>query len=236
MPYKTLTSFEALFSGVFFNHRVHTNGDKVSINVFEDALATQASPKLTTRVAADHVVANAANRNAGINARRPDGTFGMRVQHVPAITIPGFAIKRGQTVSAQIGVEVKILSKAMSRQVGRVISDLRDGASEIRASNAQAITLAIVGINHAPYYVSMEGETEWRTTGSGRYKHPYQEAGRMEPMIRAALGQTFDEMLFLHFSATNDSPYPFAWVNSGQTNLLCGAIIGRIVQMYEQRT
>lgn len=235
MTYRALDAFEALFKGTFFNHRVHTNGDRVSINVFEDIDNAGLSPKFVSRASSQSVVANVTNTNAGVIARRPDGTLGHRVQHIAPTFLPTFSIARGQTVSTEIGIEVKIMSKAMVRQRGRVSSDLAHGARDIKASNPLAITVALVGVNHAQFYVSREGDQIWRTTGSGRYLHPFQEADSIEPYLRAKLGSAYDEIIFLHFVATNEDPFPFSWRSVQQTNLAYGAMIGRIAQAYEQR-
>lgn len=60
----------------------------------------------------------------------------------------------GPTANVQVGIEVKIIATAMIKQIDRVINDLRNQALQFKHRNPSAITLAIVGVNHAPSYSS----------------------------------------------------------------------------------
>ena len=46
---------------------------------------------------------------------------------------------------------------------------------------------------------------------------------------------TFDEFVLLKFEATNQDPFPFAWLNPSGTASDYGAALVRIGHLYEQR-
>ena len=146
----------------------------------------------------------------------------------------GFAVARGEISTVEIGVEVKIVAKAMLKQIGRVESNLRDQVDHFNRRATTPICAGIVGINRAERYVSYEGKRVWSTDGSGR-KHPKQEADETERRMRDALSQEFDELIFLRHRATNEAPYPFAWVDYSETHRDYGAALTRISRAYDQR-
>ena len=228
MPYRLLSEFEALFQGKFYNHRIFNLGDQVALGLYEDLEAHGSSTKFATRTGSGQRVVNIANVSPGIGSRRPDGTFGERLAHVPADVAAGFNVKRGLTASNEIGVEVKIVCKAMIRQFGRVKNDLIKQAGEIREKGSNAITVAVVGINYAPHYVSLESDKEWRTTGKGRHKHPFQEADAINQRLRTLVAPHYDELVILPFLATNEAPFGFAWRNRTQTENEYGAALLRV--------
>jgi hypothetical protein len=235
VKYRLLDEFENLFSGKFYNHRVYNNGDYVAVGLYEDLLHLKRSPKYARRVAAGTSVVNFSNVSPGIAARRADGTFGQNVPHVDPNVVDGYAVLRGTTATVEIGVEVKIVCKAMLRQIGRVMNDLKEQASELQLKNVDAVRAAVVGVNFAPFYVSFEGDREWRTTGHGKHKHPVQEADEVVSRLRARVAPLYDELLVLPFIATNDPPYDFAWVDSATTQREYGAALVRLSQLYEKR-
>jgi hypothetical protein len=53
------------------------------------------------------------NKRKGIEARRGDGTFGELILGERAVVDPGYKVARGPVANVEIGVEVKILAKAM---------------------------------------------------------------------------------------------------------------------------
>jgi hypothetical protein len=89
-------------------------------------------------------------------------------------------------------------------------------------------------VNHAPYCVGYEGDRAFRTDGK-KNAHPIQEAAKAEARLRADAAPRFDEFLVLRYRATNDEPYPFAWVDFDQAFRDYGAILTRISREYERR-
>ena len=232
MPYKLLEKFRELFDGKVFLHRSSTQGDQVAIQLFEDLYDLKRSSKYVQRVDQALSVLNAQNTRHGVKARRGDGTFGEAIPNISPILVPGYAVRRGPIATIEIGIEVKIIQKAMIRQVGRVISDLEKQILQFKKKKGTPTTIAIVGINHAPNYISYEGTKSWPTTGKGKYKHPYQEADAAEKRLRDDVEHQFDELLILRFIATNSPPYKFSWVDQKKTELDYGAALTRISSRY----
>ena len=232
MKYKLLETFRELFEGTIFRHRASTQGDYVAIQFFEDLYELGRSPKYIDRVSSGLSVLNVANTRVGVIARRGDGTFGEIVPHETPIAVPGYIVKRGQIATIEIGIEVKIVQKAMIRQIGRVVSDLKDQVEHFKRKRGKPITVGVAGINYAQHYVSYEGEVTWPTTGKGRHKHPFQEAGEVEHRLKALAAPFYDEFLILQFIATNDAPYPFQWVDEKKTEQDYGAVLARVGGSY----
>jgi hypothetical protein len=181
------------------------------------------SAKLKDRIASGDRVQNTRNVRRGIDARRGDGTFGELIPGATPVWVPGLNVARGPIATVEIGVEVKILSKAMIRQSDRVMGNMEDQVRHFRAGRGQPIAIGVVGINHAERYTGYEGEKEWPTTGSGKYLHPVQEASAVEARIRARVAPHYDDLLFLRYRATNVPPYDFAWLDAGGTEMDYGA-------------
>lgn len=166
-------------------------------------------------------------------ARRGDGSFGEIVPGIAPITDVGYAIKRGPIATIEIGVEVKILMKAMIKQIDRVSSDLRGQVVHFNAKKGNPICVGIVGINHAPFCTTYEGDRSFKTDGR-KYKHPITEAAEAEKRLLIQAEPAFDEFLVLRFSATNEPPFSFAWMNERETNLSYGAILARLSQQFDK--
>lgn len=233
MAYRLLDEFRDLFHGKVFRHRASNQGDFVAIQFFEDLYKLpNPSSKYVSRVDQGVSVLNVQNRQHGVKARRGDGSFGEIVPHAQAIVDTGYHVKRGPIATIEIGIEVKIIQKAMIRQIDRVINDLRGQVAQFKSKHGQPITIGIVGINLATQYVSYEGEKEWPTTGVGRHKHPYQEADKSEARLLSLAAPHFDEFLILRFAATNSPPFPFNWVDPQKTNLDYGAVLARVSNRY----
>jgi hypothetical protein len=200
----------------------------------EDLYALRRSTKLKSRVDEKQVVLNVENRLRGIKARRGDGTFGEIIPHALPIDVPGFVVARGPVATIEIGSEVKILAKAMIKQIDRVMTDLENQRREFNRAGGNPIAVGIVGVNHAPRYVSYEGKAVWPTGTKGQ-KHPIQEAAEAERRLLARVSSDFDEFLILRFRAVNEEPYPFEWVDEKQTEMDYGAVLTRILRKYEAR-
>lgn len=234
MAFLLLERFKALFSGVKYLHRDSSLGDSVAEYLTEDLFVLKKSSKFNDRIALAERVQNTQNRRVGVDARRGDGTFGELVAGAKAIKVDGFHVARGPIATVEIGVEVKILCKAMNRQIDRVMRSMEDQIKQFRAGGGRPISIGIVGVNHAARCTTYEGDVAWPTTGKGRHKHPIQEAAVTETKIRNRVGPQYDEVLFVRFRAENVPPYDFEWVNQADTELEYGAILTRTIRRYEQ--
>ena len=179
-------------------------------------------------------VQNLANARRGIRSRRGDGTLGEIVPGTDPWIDPPFRVARGEVATIEIGVEVKILLKAMIKQIDRVIGDLRKQVGQFKAHGSRPISVGIVGINHAPYTVGYEKLRIYRT-GQGVGPHPNQEAAEAERRLLSQAKPAFDEFILLKYSATNDNPFAFSWVDKRATELDYGAALARISSEYEKR-
>jgi hypothetical protein len=235
LHFRLLEEFRKLFEGRIYKHRASTQGDFVAMHLFEDLVAIDRSSKLISRVQKKMSVRNVQNRLQGVRARRGDGTFGELVPGEKSTTVNGYTVARGRIATVEVGVEVKILAKAMIKQIDRVITDLRSQVTHFRKNCEKAICIGIVGVNHAARYVSYEGERTFPTTGKGGYAHPSQEASEAERRLRELAAPAFDEFLILRYRATNDPPFPFEWVDYDETRLNYAAILTRVSSKYQQR-
>lgn len=235
MPYLLLERFRALFEGVKYVHRDSSLGDSVAVYLTEDIYLLRKSTLLDGRITNAERVQNTQNKRRGVSARRGDGTFGELIPGATPTRVEGYHVARGPIATVEIGVEVKILCKAMIRQIDRVMQNMEDQVTQFRLGGGQPISLCVAGINHAQQYVSYEGDREWPTTGKGRHKHPFQEAGAVEDRIRARVVPQYDDVLFLRFRATNTPPFDFEWLNGPEVEMDYAAILTRMVRRYEQR-
>src|SRR5262249_22780317 len=151
--------------GSMYRHRASTNGDLVAGCLIEDLVNLGRSHKLVRGVARREHVLNKQNRAIGRSARRGDGTFGERVPSVPASPVAGSNVAVGAVATIEIGMETKILAKAMIKQIGRVCSDMRHQAVQFRRAHSNVICVGIVGINHGVQYTGYEGAKTWPTDG-----------------------------------------------------------------------
>lgn len=236
MSYRLLDRFRSTFEGQRYLHRRSTLGDLVAIELFEDLLELDgaASRAFQVGVTDQSRVLNRENRRRGIVARRGDGTFGERVPSAEAVGEDSFTVARGQIATIEIGIEIKILAKAMLKQIGRLANDLGEQAEEFRRGGGNPICVGIVGINSASQYVSFEGQRTYLTDGK-KYLHPSQEAAEAERRLMQNAKPHFDEFVILRFRATNIEPYPFEWVDESATELDYGAALVRISRAYDER-
>lgn len=232
--YKLLETFRSLFDGTRYLHRSSTQGDRVAFQLYEDLYDVGKSQVLRQRIMERESVLNVANKRQGVRARRGDGTFGELIPNVVAIVEPGFTVARGPIATVEIGAEVKILAKAMIKQIDRVRSDLVGQVEQFQRGAGDPICVGIVGINQADHCVSYERDREYPTDGK-TYAHPIQEAGEAEKRLREGAAPDFDEFLVLRYRATNELPYPFEWVDYDQTFRDYGAILTRICRMFDAR-
>lgn len=235
IEYRLLKEFRGLFAGKKYEHRRSNLGDFVAMHLYEDLVTIDKSEKYVISVTARSRVLNAQNRTKGIDARRGDGTFGeLIIGETPRVD-EGYLVARGPTATVEIGVEVKILAKAMIKQIDRVKSDLANQVQQFKrkADTLDPICIGIVGINYANITTSYEGDRSYRTDG-GVYKHPIQEAEQARTRL-ASVAPEFDEFLTLRYRATNEPPFPFEWVDQKDTVQEYGAALIRISNAYQRR-
>lgn len=234
MDYRLLDAFRATFEGTRYLHRRSTLGDFVAMHLYEDLYALGRSSAFRRRVDGRQSVLNVRNRARGIEARRGDGTLGEIIPGVTAVVYSGFQVARGPVATVEIGVEVKILAKAMLKQIDRVITDLRNQVTQFRRAGREAICVGVVGINCASVTTAYDGDRVFTTDGKA-HRHPHQEAAAAEARLMDEAKDTFDEFLILRYRATNAPPYPFEWVDRQATELDYGAVLARIGRAYDQR-
>lgn len=234
MGFRLLDAFAGLFQGKAYLHRNSTLGDFVAMHLFEDLRVAGLSPRFEERVRLGTAVLNVANTQQGIRARRGDGTFGRVVPGDRPVNQPGYEIAHGHVAAIEIGAEVKILQKAMIKQIDRVISDLNGQAKTFRSRGGSPICVGIVGINRADHTTSYEGDRSFPTDGK-KHKHPIAEADETERRLRERAEPNFDEFVVLRFKASNEPPFEFAWHNPQRTELDYGAALARIARDYEAR-
>ncbi|HTW80469.1 MAG TPA: hypothetical protein VME23_13055 [Terracidiphilus sp.] len=232
---RLLEEFRKLFEGTKYEHRRSNLGDFVAMHLYEDLVAVNKSDRYVIFVENMSRVLNVQNKRKGIEARRGDGTFGELIVGAEPQIDPGYKVARGPVATIEIGVEVKILAKAMIKQIDRVQSDLANQVLNFkkRAGSKKPICVGVVGINYANVTTTYEGDRSYKTDGI-KYKHPIQEAEQARIRL-AAVREFFDEFVILRFRAKNEPPYPFEWVNAKETQLEYGAALIRISNEYQNR-
>ena len=231
---RLLETFRRLFGGTKYLHRKSNLGNLVAVEFYEDLVALGKSKKLSSRTAAHDRVINLKNVTVGKSARRGDGTLGELVPSAVAIVEKNFVVARGPTANIEIGVESKILAKAMIKQIDRVIGDLQRQVAMFKKYGGNPLCIGFVGINWSNSYTSYEGRRRFPTDGK-KYKHPIQEAADAEVRLRQDALPFFDEFLILNFTATNIRPYPFAWKDYGALELEYNALLTRVSREYDLR-
>ena len=206
------------------------------MHLYEDLAALNRSPKYKMGVTAQERVLNVQNRRKGIPARRGDGSFGEIIPGELPIVDPGYVVARGPVATIEIGVEVKILAKAMIKQIDRVVGDLTKQVGEFkhRSGACEPLCVGIVGVNHAEVTTGYEGDRSYRTDGT-KHKHPIQEAAEARRRLVTNAAPVYDEFLVLRYKATNEIPYPFEWLELKDTVQEYGSILTRISRNYEKR-
>lgn len=240
MTYRLLTAFAALFEGRPYHHRRSTQGDALAVQIYEDLYALNISPKFRAAVGSRAKGLGPKNKTVTLKRmRRGDGTLGALIAPDRARAFEGHAVARGGVATIDIAVEVKILNKAMQKQIDRVIGDLEKQVKHWRrhSKTGNLISIAIVGINHADYTVGYEGPGRaWKTDGKG-HAHPADEAPKVKLRIERDIidPDIYDEVLMLNYRARNEAPFDFSWVNADATDTAYAAILQRVGALYEAR-
>ena len=234
MSYHLLDAFRGTFEGQRYLHRRSVLGDLIAMHLYEDLYDVGKSTPLRRRIEQKERVLNVENKRRGVKARRGDGTFGELIPGVAPIDDPGFKVARGPIATVEIGIEVKILSKAMLKQIDRVITDLHNQVTQFQRGAGNPICVGIVGVNHAEVCTGYEGDRVFTTDGT-KHRHPFQEAAEAERRLISEAKPVFDEFPILRYKATNAEPYPFEWADLASTELDYGAILTRISREYDRR-
>jgi hypothetical protein len=231
MSYLLLEHFQSIFQGQVYRHRASGHGDAIARRFYEDLYALSRSPILKDRVdSSDHVI-NLANTVVGRKGRRGDGTFGEGAPYGETIREPGFNVALGDVANLEIAIEVKVLQKAMIKQIDRVQGDLAKQVEIFKSKNHRAITIGFVAVNHAKQTTSYEGDREFIAHGSAA---PSIEGPKAIARLQETM-RKYDEMMFLKFKITNVYPFPFQWVNAEETSQQYGSLLVRVLRNYEAR-
>lgn len=236
MAYKLLEEFRKLFDGKKYKHRSSGQGDVVASYLFEDLYDLGRSRKYVDAVKAQSRVSNRKNKQVGKSKRRGDGTFGERVPNAPVVLPPGLAVAVGDVATIEIGAEVKVMAKAMIKQLDRVGGDMEKQLTAFQKDGDNPICIGIVGVNQAQKYTSYEGRRVWTTTGKDGYVHPIQEAAEAERRLLARIGTQFFEVIVLRFAVSNTRPFKdFTWIDLPNIENHYGASLLRISREYDRR-
>ncbi len=231
--FSLLTKFEDTFRDHRYLHRNSQLGNRVADYLFDDLYDLQSDSKFRQDVDSGKVALNPKGISPGVKARRGDGSFGPIVPGHSPRPYRGHLVPMAPTAEVDIGAEVKILAKAMIKQIDRVISDLCGQSGHFRTKSPDALSVGIVGINVSGSYVSYEKDRTYPTGVFG--PHPFQEAPEAERRLLSSAEPCFDEFLVLPFLATNEPPFPFQWARPEQTRDNYASVLLRLLRAYGRR-
>jgi len=237
MADRLLSAFRGLFAGKRYLHRASNLGDQIAVEVYEDIYGLARSARFQAGV--DSIRRGVGPQNKAVTLtrmRRGDGTLGELLDPASARQIEGYAVRRGRIATIDCAIEVKILNKAMIKQIDRVVNDLEKQVANWKIVSPRVVTIAVIGINCAPYAIGYEGERAFRTDGT-KHKHPFQEAEAAERHImeRIVARQVYDAPIILRYRATNDDPFPFEWADQKVTSDFYRASLMRVSGLLEDR-
>lgn len=229
--FRLLERFRQTFLGHPYVHRDSSLGNRIGHELFEDLLIHGRSARYGRDVEEHRGVVNRGGKIHTPKAiRRNDSIFGHPPAAVKLKAAPaGFTVMEGPVAEPLVGCEVKIIAKSQLKQLDRVINDLEGFRNRMKSLNKRCINVAVVGINHQSDYVAFEGKVEWRH--NLREEEPKIVARR----VHQELVDKYDELLILPFTATNQPPYPFAWLSPKEADLGYGAALTRIGIEYQRR-
>jgi len=107
--------------------------------------------------------------------------------------------------------------------------------------------VSTIAVNHAPHTVGYEGSRAWPTgwienvdAATGKTKrqyhpHPIKEADEAIKRLNEDVRPYYDEMIVLRYQATNEPPFPFAWLDPATTQREYAAALTKISRAYEQQ-
>lgn len=228
--FRLLNRFEETFRNGPYLHRNSQLGNRIADFLFDDLYLLDTASRFRLDIDAGRVVLNPKGVSPGLRSRRGDGSLGPIVPGHSPQPYAGHAIPIGPTAEVDIGAEVKIVAKAMIKQIDRVISDLCGQSRSFKTKSPDAISVGLVGLNLAPRYVSFEGSRSYPTGQFG--PHPTQEAAEAERRLLSSAESCFDEFLVLPFIATNEPPFDFHWTRERGTRDEYGAMLTRLLRAY----
>ena len=125
----------------------------------------------------------------------------------------------------------------MIKQIDRVISDLRKQARQFESVTPGAISVGIVGVNHAEVYRSYEGERFYDKPGRTGVAPAAEADDAVARLLDGTHGaaNAYDEFVILDFSAENKGAFPFEWTRRDATTNGYAAALQRVSRAYEQR-
>ncbi len=228
--FRLLAKFEETFRSGPYLHRNSQLGNRIADFLFDDLYRLDATSRFHEDVDIGRVALNPKGVSPGLKARRGDGSLGPPVPGYKPRPYAGHVVLVGPTAEVDVGVEVKILAKAMIKQIDRVVSDLCGQARQFKTKSPDSIAVGLVGVNVADHYVSFEGNKAYAT---GRYgPHPAKEAPEAERRLLASAEPCYSEFLVLTFEATNEAPFPFRWFRERQVRDQYGAMLTRLLRAY----
>jgi hypothetical protein len=231
--FRLLARFEETFRQGPYLHRNSQLGNRIADFLYDDLYLLDEESRFRNHVDAKLIALNPKGVSPGLKARRGDGSFGPIVPGYEPTALPGHVVPAAPTAEVDIGAEVKILAKAMIKQIDRVISDLCGQSRAFRIKSPDALTVGIVGVNVADSYVSFEGGRSYPTGAYG--PHPYQEAAEAERRLLSSAEPCFSEFLILPFKASNEPPFDFEWIRAARTRDGYAALLRRLLRAYERR-
>ena len=229
--FRLLETFRRTFAETRYIHRNSTLGNKIGRELFEDLLKHEVSVRYKEHVGQRSGVVNSGGKIVTPRAiRRNDSIFGKPPAGVTLDEADRrFFVAEGPVAEPRIGCEVKIIAKSLQKQIDRVINDLDGFVLRMKSLRQDCINVAVVGVNHESDYEGHEGER--------RFKHKLKNREPLNGMakLREELLGRYDELLVFPFRASNQPPYPFAWLDRRQVDLDYGAALTRVGELYERR-
>jgi len=229
--YRLLRQFEKTFQSGPYLHRNSQLGNRIADRLYEDLYLLSDHSRLRRDVDLERAVLNPKGISTGLRARHGDGSFGPIVPGHSPRPQRDSSVPLGPTAQVKIGAEVKILAKAMIKQIDRVSSDLCGQSRHFKTKSPHAVTVGLVGINLAGQYVSYEGSRKYPTGEYG--PHPFQEAPEAERRLWLHAEPCYDEFLILPFVATNEPPFEFRWWDASRTRDQYSSMLVRVLDRYE---
>lgn len=233
MDFRLLERFEATFAEGPYLHRNSQLGNRIADFLFDDLYELDAASKFRSDVDSGRAALNPKGVSPGLKARRGDGSFGPIVPGYSPRPFANHVVPVAPTAEVDVGAEVKILAKAMIKQIDRVISDLCGQSRQFKTKSPDALTVGIIGINVADRYISFEGDRRYATGEFG--PHPFMEAPEAERRLRGSAEPCYDEFLVLPFKASNEPPFEFRWRKPAAVRDEYAAMLTRLLRSYARR-
>jgi hypothetical protein len=231
--FKLLAAFENVFHHNVYKHRQSTVGNAVAAQLYEDMFDDGTSGKFQSRILSGRCVVNVEGSTRGVKVRRGDGTFGAIVSGADSVRMPGCHVARGMVALTQIGAESKFVATAHLKQIDRVINDLTGSAKSLKAKSPSAITVGLAAVNYSEHWTGMEGARSFPVQRTS--KRAQAESDETCRRLIELAAPAFDELILLRFRATNQPPFPFAWIDPSGIAADYGAALVRLGSLYETR-